>query len=210
MEIKQSLLDTWHSFSFIIRSICFHHGIHVHLQTGHNPQTIPDPHYEIQMDRSRWCFMLVVFFTFAFLPWLPLKSGYFASEVWFPNHFFKTDKISKDNLITIANQVCGKNFTRQSWFKVKDTILDKFKYNETKEEFGFYSQTSACMPRFCTSTSESAWEYSTFFITLNFMLFIYVLVVYVAIYKKATRMKFSASERKDRNEDMQKEFLGFC
>jgi len=39
---------------------------------------------------------------FAFLPWLPLKSVYFVSEVWFPNHFFKTDTISKDDLITIA------------------------------------------------------------------------------------------------------------
>ena len=63
---------------------------------------------------------------FAFLPWIPLKSGYFVSEVWFPNHFFKTDTISKDTLITIANQVSFSNSTRQSWFKVKGRILDEF------------------------------------------------------------------------------------
>jgi len=141
---------------------------------------------------------------FAFLPWLPLRSGYFVSEVWFPNHFFKTDTISKDRLITIANQVSGTNSTRQSWFIVKDTILDKFKYKEIKAEFGFYSQTSVCMPRFYTSSNESAWEYSTFLITLNFMLFIYMVVVYVVVYKKAIVMKFSTSKSKDRNEDMQK------
>jgi len=28
---------------------------------------------------------------FAFLPWIQLKSGYFVSEVWFPNHFFRHD-----------------------------------------------------------------------------------------------------------------------
>ena len=140
----------------------------------------------------------------AFLPWIPLKSGYFVSEVWFPNYFFKTDTISKDNLITIASQVSFSNSTRQSWFKVKSTILDKFKYNEIKAEFGFYSQTSVCMPHFYTSTSESSWEYSVFIITLNFMLFIYMVIVYVVVYKKATGMKFSTSKSKDRNEDMQK------
>ena len=36
------------------------------------------------------------------------------------------------------------------------------------------------------------------------MLFIYMVIVYVAVYKKATGMKFSTSKSKDRNEDMQK------
>jgi len=204
MKIKLWLLDTWHSCSFIIRSICFHHGFHVHLPTGLNLQTIRDPHHETRMDRSRCCFMLVVPLLFAFLPWLPLKCGYFVPEVWFPNHFFKTDTISKDNLINIANQVSFSNSTLQSWFKVKDTILDKFKYNEIKAEFRFYSQKSVCMPHFYTTTSESTWQYSTFLITLNFMLFIYMVVIYAVVYKKATGMKFSTSKSKDRNEDMQK------
>jgi len=52
---------TWHGCSFIIRSICFHHGFYVHLPTGLNLQTIPDPHHEIQMDRSHWSFVLVIF-----------------------------------------------------------------------------------------------------------------------------------------------------
>jgi len=147
-----------------------------------------------------WLFSLL----FAFLPWLPLKSGYFVSEVWFPNHFFKTDTISKDDLVTIANQVSFSNSTHQSWFEVKGKILNEFKYNEIKAEFGFYSQTSVCMPRFYTSTSKSAWEYSTFLITLNFMLFIYMVVVYVVVYKKATGMEFSTAKSKDQNEDMQK------
>ena len=147
-----------------------------------------------------WLFSLL----FAFLPWLPLKSGYFVSEVWFPNHFFKTDTISKDDLVTIANQVSFSNSTHQSWFEVKGKILNEFKYNEIKAEFGFYSQTSVCMPRFYASTRESSWEYSTFLITLNFMLFIYMVVVYVVVYKKATGMEFSTAKSKDQNEDMQK------
>jgi len=73
-----------------------------------------------------------------------------------------------------------------------------------KAEFGFYSQTRVCMPRFYAYTSERSWEYSTFPITLNFMLFIYMVIAYVVVYKKATSMKISTSKSKDRNEDMQK------
>jgi len=51
---------------------------------------------------------------FAFLPWIQLKSGYFVSEVWFPNHFFRTDTISKNDIITLANQVSDSNSTGQS------------------------------------------------------------------------------------------------
>jgi len=64
------------------------------------------------------------------------------------------------------------------------------------------------MPGFYTSTSENAWEYSILLITLNFMLFIYMVVVYVVVYKNATGMKCSTSKSKDRNEDMQKRISG--
>jgi len=141
---------------------------------------------------------------FAFLPWIPLKSGYFVSDVWFPNHFFETDTVSKHHLTTIANQVSDTNSTLQSWFKIKETISCKFRYNEIKAEFGFYSQTSVCMPRFYTSTSDSSWEYSIFLITLNFMLFIYMVVVYVLAYKKVSGMSVSTSTKKETNRGIQK------
>jgi len=192
-EIKQSLLYAWHSCSFIIRSIFFHHGIHVHLPTGHNLQAIPDRHLEIQMDRSRWVLRWLLSLLIPFIPWIQLNMVILCLKFGFPT-------ISKHHLITIANQVSGTKSTLYSWFKGKETILGKFEYNEIKAEFGFYSQTSVCMPRFCASTTESAWEYSTFLISLNFMLFIYMVIVYVVVHKKATGTKFSTSNRKDRNE----------
>ena len=135
---------------------------------------------------------MVISLLFAFPPWIPLKSGYFVSEVWFSNHFFKTDTVSKNHFITIAKQVSGTSSILQSWFKVKETISCKFRYNEIKAEFGFYSQTSVCMPRFFTSTSESSWvlfsSHLTFLVTLNFILFIYMVVVYVLVYKKVSGM----------------------
>jgi len=148
------------------------------------------------------CWLL--YLIFAFLPWIQLKSGYFVSEVWFPNHFFKTGTIFKHDLVTITNQVSGSNSKLQTWFKVTETISCKFEYNKIKAEFGFYSQTSVCMPRFYASTSDSAWQYSTFLTTLNCMVFVYMVVVYVLVYKKVTGTKFSTSAKKDSNHEMQK------
>ena len=150
---------------------------------------------------SCWVFSLL----FAFIPWIQFKSDYFLSEVWFPNHFFKIDTISNCDLSTIANQISGSNSALQSWFKVKETIMDKFKFNEINAEFGFYSQASVCMPRFYASTRESAWEYSIFLMTVNLTLFIYMVVVYVFVCRKATHGTICpTSIKKDRNEDMQK------
>jgi len=61
----------------------------------------------------------------------------------------------------------------------------------------------ACHVRFYASTSESGWEYSTFLITLNFILFIYMVVVYVLVYKKVSGMNISKSDKKDSNKGMQ-------
>jgi len=148
-----------------------------------------------------WLVSLVL----AIFPWAPLESGYFVSHVWFPNHFFNTDTISKADFITIANQVADHNSTLQSWLQIRETILQKFQHNKIKAEFGFYSQTSVCMPRFYSTPTESAWEYSIFLITLNFMLFIYMVVVYVLVYKKVTApVGLSTAARKDPSQKMQK------
>ena len=147
-----------------------------------------------------WFFSLL----FAFLPWIPFTSGYFVSEVWFPNHFLRTATIGKQNITNIAHKASDTNSTLESWLKVKKVISNKFKYNEIKAEFGFYSQTSVCMPHFYASTDESSWEYSLFLITLNFTLFIYMVVVYVLVFKKVNSTMFSTCIKEDLNQEMQK------
>jgi len=60
------------------------------------------------------------------------------------------------------------------------------------------------MPRFCASANESSWEYSRVLMTLNFMLFIYMMVVYVGVYKKVTGTTFATSAKKEQNQYTQK------
>ena len=57
--------------------------------------------------------------------------------------------------------------------------------------FGYYGETSVCMPRFYVAYGESSWEYTISIITLNFLSFFFIAVSYFIIYKY-----FSASSTK--------------
>ena len=53
--------------------------------------------------------------------------------------------------------------------------------------FGYYSQTSICMPRFYVAYKESSWEYTIFIITLNFSCFCFIAISYIAIFGRSTQ-----------------------
>jgi len=103
-----------------------------------------------------WLFAL----HFAFLPWLPLKSGYFVSEVWFLHNWH--------NFLRWPHHHSQSCF----WHKFHTSILVQSQGNHfiqaqvqwNKSRVWVLFSTSVCMPRFYTFTSESSWKYSTFLI----------------------------------------------
>ena len=60
--------------------------------------------------------------------------------------------------------------------------------------FGYYGETSVCMPRFYVAYGESSWEYTLAIITLNFLSFLFIAVCYFVLYKH-----FSASSANPQN-----------
>ena len=52
--------------------------------------------------------------------------------------------------------------------------------------FGYYGETSVCMPRFYIAYGESSWELTLAVITLNFLSFVFIAVSYFIIYKHST------------------------
>jgi len=146
----------------------------------------------------------ILSFLCAIIPWIPFKSGYFVSDVWFPNFFLKSDTISKVNMSTLAHRVIGNKTISMSWLEIKKTISNRFKYTGIKGEFGYFSGTSVCMPRLYASKGEAAWEYSLFLLTLNFLLFTYMVVVYLFVLKRASGMKKSRTTGKNTNKGLQK------
>ena len=53
--------------------------------------------------------------------------------------------------------------------------------------FGYYGQTSICMPRFYIAYGESSWGYTIFIITVNFLSFVFIAVGYIWIVKHSSK-----------------------
>jgi len=150
-----------------------------------------------------WLFSI----SLALLPWIPFDSGYFVSQGLFPNYIFGTDVVPRSKIINLANRVVSRNSTPiKSWFRAKQIISETFKYSKSdiEKEFGFYAQISVCMPHLFASTGDAAWEYSLFLITHNFSLFIFMVVVYVLMYRKVASLGISSTKKKEVNKGMQK------
>ena len=65
--------------------------------------------------------------------------------------------------------------------------------------FGYYGETSVCMPRFYVAYGEKSWEFTLSIITLNFLCFLFIAVSYYMIYIHSTRS--SAALRNNRTQN---------
>ena len=53
-------------------------------------------------------------------------------------------------------------------------------------EFGYYADSSACLPRWFADRFTTAWEYTMAVVTINFCAFLYIGVGYITMYVKST------------------------
>ncbi|XP_078495744.1 uncharacterized protein LOC144751251 [Ciona intestinalis] len=122
----------------------------------------------------------------ALIPLLRNASGYFTIAVWYPNKFYKTNEISRLNMIKLATRMT--NTSPASWEHTKDIVSQKVPLFKIHRDVHYYGFTSVCMPKLFLHIGEETWEYSISIITINFVLFLYMLVGYIVIYKKSTKM----------------------
>ncbi|XP_039247954.2 uncharacterized protein LOC120325854 isoform X1 [Styela clava] len=75
--------------------------------------------------------------------------------------------------------------------------------------FGYYSVNSVCIPKYFVTRSDPAWQFSLTINIFNFVAFIFVVSMYLAIYFKSTNTSNIAPGNKDneRNLQMQKKIL---
>ena len=66
--------------------------------------------------------------------------------------------------------------------------------------FGYYGETSVCMPRFYVAYGESSWEYTVSIITLNFLSFLFIAVSYVVMYKHSTASSANLRSNKPKSQ----------
>ena len=151
--------------------------------------------------KSTITFVWLLSFSLAFLPVLHQTSYYFVQNVRFFNRFTNTQVWNKIDITKFAcclanliNKTIIKN--GKDWDSTRAFLSDNFPEYNPGEEFGYYSQTSVCMPRFYVAYDGDAWEYSVAIITVNFVSFLFIAVGYVLIYVRSSKSQLENRNRK--------------
>ncbi|XP_078492175.1 uncharacterized protein LOC144747763 [Ciona intestinalis] len=138
----------------------------------------------------------------ATIPLITESSGYFVSSLWFPNYFYSKQAMRKSDinqLVGRMGEITNISYAKLNWYQLKQTLAVNFESLSVNGEFGYYSGTSVCMPRLFVKVGDDAREYSTMLISLNLLMFLYMVASYVVIYKKGTEMNNNQKERRNKN-----------
>lgn len=103
--------------------------------------------------------------------------------------------------------------TIHDWGQAREFIQEAIPGISVRGEFGYYGESSTCMPRLYTTPKDQTWEYSSLLITINFLMFFYMAIAYIIIYRKSNCMRSSKSI--DRSSALQRRifrlvFTDFC
>ena len=181
--------------------------------TSHRLYTIRKPFSTISSLIYKLIFTLVwsISFVIAVLPILPQMSEYYVHSVEFSNRFTHSSirdkqyitkfacRLAKLNNISIENNV-------DNWDSIKSFFKINFPEYSPGVEFGYYSQTSVCMPRFYVVQGEDGWEYSLGIILINFCCFVFIFAGYILIYRHSTKNdnEIGNNQRNTENKRMQR------
>ena len=182
------------------------------ILTAFRLYTIWNPVSSATMSSKTWnvaiAFPWVISLVLAVIP-LP-SSNYFVYDVLFENEFSKSGVWDKCEIERFAYRLAKMTNTSievkdNQWDAAISYLHNNFPRYYPQGEFGYYGETSICMPRFYVAKGEHGWEYSLAVITINFVAFIFIAVSYVVIYWISTNHKFGKKATTDKQESaMQK------
>ena len=69
--------------------------------------------------------------------------------------------------------------------------------------FGYYGETSICMPRFYVQLGDSSWEYAIAIITINFLCFVFIALGYFLIFKQSINSSKNIQKNQGSNSNKQ-------
>ena len=155
----------------------------------------------ISASTKTWKIWIALVWVMAFilgtLPILPQTSSYFMHSISFRSPFNPDGSWMKSSLTKFAcryaalsNQTIENDGTM--WDSTRRFLKKNFPQNfDPVREFGYYAETSVCMPRFYVPRGGKSWEFTLILITFNFLSFILIAVCYVTMFfetRKRSRM----------------------
>ena len=181
--------------------------------TSHRLYTICKPFSTISSLIYKLTFAIIwlISFVIAFLPILPQMSEYFVHSVEFSNKFTPSSIRDKQYITKFACRLAKLNNLSienngDNWDSIKSFFKINFPDYSPGVEFGYYGQTSVCMPRFYVMRGENGWEYSLGIILVNFCCFVLIFFGYILIYRHSTKNdnEIGNNQRNIENKRMQR------
>ena len=147
---------------------------------------------------------------------LPITShynlAYFVDSVYFLVKFNKQGWWNTSSLIRLSCRFAAMtnktiNIVGNEWKTTKIFLEENFP-NANIYEFGYYSETSVCMPRFYATRGEPAWEYTLAAMMLNFLAFISMAVCYALLFFQLSRRSKFLGESKSKGSSEKESKMG--
>ena len=119
-------------------------------------------------------------------------SSYFVYSISFSSRFHENGSIKVAQLkkfmcrYAILSKTTVKDFGSELE-SVKMFLKTNLPDSLPVQMFGYYGETSVCMPRFYVESGEPSWEYTFLLITVNLLCFILIAVSYLKIYWRSNK-----------------------
>ena len=157
---------------------------------------------------SPWMICIIAAWLLAFflgiVPILPQTSQYFLHSFSYSSPFQNGSWYITNleqfacRLSALSNKTI-KN-TDNEFQSVETFVAGRFCNDASVKLFGYYGETSVCMPRFYVAYGESSWEFTFAIITLNFLCFVFIAVSYLIIHKHSTASSANQKTNKPNNQ----------
>ena len=162
--------------------------------TGFRLKNITQAVESVNASSRPWKLCIILAWLFSFFlgiaPMLPQTSQYFLHSFSYSSPFQNGTWYSTNleqfacRLSALSNKTI--QFTGNKLQSVETFLAGSFPNDASVKLFGYYGETSVCMPRFYVAYGESSWEFTLAMMTLNFLSFIFIAVSYFIIYKQST------------------------
>ena len=176
--------------------------------TGFRLKNITNAMEALTASLRPWKLCIIVAWLFSIFlglaPMLPQASQYFLHSFSYSSRFQNGTWYSY-NLEEFAcrlSALSNKNikFAGNKFQSIEAFVAGSFPHDASVKLFGYYGETSVCMPRFYVAYGKSSWEFTLAIITLNFVSFVFIAVSYFIIYKHSTASSANLGSHRPNNQ----------
>ena len=176
--------------------------------TGFRLKNITQPAESVNASPRPWKLCIILAWLFSFFlgiaPMLPQTSQYFLHSFSYSSPFQNGTwfTINLEQFACRLSALSNKTiqFTGDRLQSVKTFLAGSFPNDASVKVFGYYGETSVCMPRFYAAYGESSWEFTLAMMTLNFLSFVFIAVSYFIIYKHSTSSSANLGTKRPNNQ----------